>query len=318
MLLDELFYNYSRGLWGPNHVPAFIGDTDSDSLDATNSFSLKFYMPSETVKVLRFTLRFWLLPFRAYSKTAAAGGGQTKTSGASSSTTTAAGGASTPTSSSGGATTSSTWGAATTGGAAIISTVTGVSTGSGGTGSTGAGTSHVHSITGTQWLTETVSGHAHNYYKGTPDNTGSEATHTHSGPSHSHTVPDHSHTDSGHAHMVEDHSHTIGNHTHTVSISDHSHGMSHTHNVTVDDHTHTAVYGIYESTSATGVTVTINGVDRTAALGGGTGFTTDQTDLDITAYVTYPEAENTITLTSTQLGRIRVQYDGIYLMSLPK
>jgi len=224
MLLDELFYNYSRGLWGPNHVPAFIGDTDSDSLDATNSFSLKFYMPSETVKVLRFTLRFWLLPFRAYSKTAAAGGGDSVTSGTSSATTTGL----------------ENWGTATWGGVILAA-----------------------------------------------------ANHDHAGAVTA---------DGAHSHYIYKHDHNIG----------------HTHWVTVSDHTHTAVYGIYKGTSATGVTVTINGVDRTAALGGGTGFTTDQTDLDITAYVTYPEAENTITLTSTQLGRIRVQYDGIYLMTLPK
>jgi hypothetical protein len=95
---------------------------------------------------------------------------------------------------------------------------------------------------------------------------------------------------------------------------------SHWH--TVSSHTHAAVYGIYESTSATGVTVTINGTDRTAALGGGAGFTADQNWLDInqSGWLTFGLAEadslNTIILTSTQLGRIRAQMDGLIMRAM--
>jgi hypothetical protein len=72
------------------------------------------------------------------------------------------------------------------------------------------------------------------------------------------------------------------------------------------EHTHGLVHGIYEGTSATNVTVTINGVDRTAALGGGAGFTTDQDSLDIAQYLTV--GWNTIVLGSSQLGRIQATY----------
>jgi hypothetical protein len=57
-----------------------------------------------------------------------------------------------------------------------------------------------------------------------------------------------------------------------------------THTVTLTDHTHTLSYGVYEQTaSATpGVSISINGVDRTAALGGP--WNTDQ-NIDITTYL---------------------------------
>jgi len=116
--------------------------------------------------------------------------------------------------------------------------------------------------------------------------------HTHTGPSHEHSVPSHVHL------------------------------MPHTHTVDIADHEHAAVYGIYEATTATGVTVTINGTDRTAALGGGAGFTADQDWLDInrtgwlTFGVAYADCLNTIVLTSTQLGRIRAQVDGLVMRGL--
>ena len=116
--------------------------------------------------------------------------------------------------------------------------------------------------------------------------------HTHTGPSHEHSVPSHVHL------------------------------MPHTHAVDIADHEHAAVYGIYEATTATGVTVTINGTDRTAALGGGAGFTADQDWLDInrTGWLTFGVADanclNTIILTSTQLGRIRAQVDGAVMRGL--
>lgn len=68
-------------------------------------------------------------------------------------------------------------------------------------------------------------------------------------------------------------------------------------------HTHAMVAGIYESTVATGVTVKINGIDRTVALGGGSGFTTNQQELDVTQWMTIGSL-NTVDLTPTGLGRI--------------
>ena len=60
-------------------------------------------------------------------------------------------------------------------------------------------------------------------------------------------------------------------------------------------------YGVVESTTAAGVTVVINGVDRTAALGGP--FSADQVELNVLPYLTVG-AWNTIDLTPTGLGRI--------------
>lgn len=73
----------------------------------------------------------------------------------------------------------------------------------------------------------------------------------------------------------------------------------HTHAVSI-----TSVLGIYEGIVATGVTVIINGTDRTAALGGGSGFTTDQTELAITPAWLNIGAWNLIDLTPSGLGRI--------------
>ena len=79
----------------------------------------------------------------------------------------------------------------------------------------------------------------------------------------------------------------------------HSHGMEHTHNIPT--HTHNLIFGIYEGTTATNVTITINGTDRTADLGGP--FDTDQESLDISPYLVVGQF-NTIELGSSQLGRI--------------
>ena len=83
-----------------------------------------------------------------------------------------------------------------------------------------------------------------------------------------------------------------------------------------------AAAGASEGTTATGVTVTINGTDRTAALGGGTGFTVGKNWLDVatSGWLTFGAADadclNTIVLTSTQNGRIRAQVDGLVMRSL--
>jgi hypothetical protein len=92
---------------------------------------------------------------------------------------------------------------------------------------------------------------------------------------------------------------SIGNenaHTHGI---DHTHGIPHTHDVTP-----TLVDGIWEGAVAAGVTVKVNGVDRTAALGGGAGFNTNQTELLIDPLWLTLSAWNTIDLTPTGLGRI--------------
>jgi len=95
------------------------------------------------------------------------------------------------------------------------------------------------------------------------------------------------------------HVHWLYNHYHNYYANGHSHNMPHTH--TTPNHVHPIDYGIYESTSATGVTIKINGVERTIALGGP--FSVDQASLDISTYLSINQW-NTIELGSTQKGRI--------------
>ena len=117
--------------------------------------------------------------------------------------------------------------------------------------------------------------------------------------------PDHFHAFervTGHKHKVD-----IPNHTHRVEIPNHRHSVTvddHTHSVTIPSHSHGITYGIYENTTLpTNIGVVINGTNRTSALGGGTGFTTDQSNLNITSYLNTGQW-NTIQLTSTTLGRL--------------
>jgi hypothetical protein len=110
------------------------------------------------------------------------------------------------------------------------------------------------------------------------------------------------------------------NHTHTVtdeggtytSSSDggHSHEMPvhehvHVHDVDIPAHTHAITYGIYESTSAAGCTVYVDGVLRLN--NGGAGYSTDQANLDLTPWVT-TAGWHYIEISSTQLGRINAAY----------
>ena len=101
------------------------------------------------------------------------------------------------------------------------------------------------------------------------------------------------------------HTHGLWNHGHKFTANGHSHSMEHNHgmehNHTVSAHAHEMVYGIFNSTPATGVTVVINGIDRTTALGGP--FTADQSNLNIAAFLNIGQW-NTIALGSSQLGRI--------------
>lgn len=101
------------------------------------------------------------------------------------------------------------------------------------------------------------------------------------------------------------HTHRLqSDHSHVVNIPSHSHGISmpsHSHSVTLPSHNHDIDYGIYTSTSASGVSCIINGIDRTTVLGGK--FYGDRSGLDITPYLTIGQW-NEIKLTSNQLGRI--------------
>jgi phage minor structural protein len=111
----------------------------------------------------------------------------------------------------------------------------------------------------------------------------------------------HAHTESGggttdlagsHYHGIYDFYLTVPSHTHDFSVPDHSHSVG------IPNHTHSIVYGIYEGTSATGIKIIVDGVERDS-----TGYTTDQSNIDLTQWITTP-GWHTIELTSTKLGRI--------------
>jgi len=242
-------------------------DSRADNVDATHGLLLNVYLPEETKSIHKAILRFKLQAFRAYETGAASGGGST--------------------SGSGGGTTSST--AAITGN------------------TTGTATWHTSSGYGIPEVMTLAGSHDHN-------DTGSAG-------SHAHTLYDHNHTDpqgggtgysksgidaaGSHSHNISNdgsHAHGLCTHDHSLDCGTHSHAISsHTH--TTPNHAHNINYGIYENTTATGVTVIINGIDRTAALGGETGFNSDQSSLDISGYL-LTNQWNAVELGSTQLGRI--------------
>ena len=126
---------------------------------------------------------------------------------------------------------------------------------SGNTGYAGSG-----STSSTQPTCSEDGAHTHklgSHYHGV-NHTHTAGTHTHGmahyhGMNHWHkvtvavTVPSQKITIPGHAHTF-----TMPSHTHTVKIP------SHTHDVTLDDHTHAIVYGIYEGTRASNITVIVD------------------------------------------------------------
>jgi len=113
---------------------------------------------------------------------------------------------------------------------------------------------------------------------------------------HTHGVLNHTHSVSGQTAIAGGaHRHTISPHTHSVSP----------HNHELTPHTHALVYGVFQgpNPSAPQMTLTINGTDRTAALGGP--WDNDFT-VDITPYLVDGQGQprrqtNTIELSSAQL-----------------
>lgn len=97
-------------------------------------------------------------------------------------------------------------------------------------------------------------------------------------------------------------------HNHNVTITNvsHSHTVSdHTHSVDIPNHTHGITYGIFSSGYPTSVSMTIDGVDVTAVLGGPWNPTAPNpsfVDLDITKY-TGSSGTHTLQLTTTGQGR---------------
>lgn len=254
----------------------------ADNVESGKPLVLNVFLPTETRQVNKAILRFKRQEFRAYEKAAASGGATT--SGASSTSTTASGGATT----SGASSTSTTAsGGGTTSGSSSIST-------------TASGGDHRHQMFYNYWSASqptswrelkacsSIGGGSVSIVVGTGSY---NDLYTYSADG------DHKH-DMQHTHTVSAHEHGM-QHTHTIQT--HTHGMEHTH--TISNHTHPLDFGIYTGTSASNVTVKINGADRTSALGGGTGFNVDKDDLNITPYMQVGQW-NVIELGSTTLGRI--------------
>jgi hypothetical protein len=144
--------------------------------------------------------------------------------------------------------------------------------------------------------TAASTGHSHNH-----SHSHSHGTHLHSqsttsvatGPATAGTA--HTHTEDSSAFST-----TASATPSTDATGDASGESGHTHGVSMN-----SVLGVFEGAVATGVTVKVNGTDRTAALGGGTGFTTNQTELLIPVAWLNPIGQwNTVDLTPSGLGRI--------------
>lgn len=117
------------------------------------------------------------------------------------------------------------------------------------------------------------------------------------------TATDHTHTVTATTSGAEgSHTHTVGSHTHTVT--DHTH--------TVGNHTHALTYGIYEasSPSSPSINITINGTNRTLALGGAWNTVGSEVTVDITAYLQNGATElplqqsNTIVISGSVLADV--------------
>lgn len=167
-------------------------------------------------------------------------------------------------------------------------------------GSSGAG-SHSHTISGT---TAAGSSHLHNVFGSTDSqstdphshgisiNSASENTHTHGDGSLG------SDNEAAHTHGIP-HTHTTPNHTHPV------------HDHTVPGHGHALTLGITEGTTSAGIRVKIDGVDRSAVLGGpwSAQFAVNITPylLDVRGNPSY--GNHTMEFTVTTMGAIEIWLD---------
>ena len=102
-----------------------------------------------------------------------------------------------------------------------------------------------------------------------------------------------------------------GNHDHNFNftLNAHSHSVNfnignHTHRYTVASHEHGTVYGIHEdSSSGSNMQIFINGTNRTAALTGSNYFSYNQSELNITSYLSIG-AWNTIEIRCANRARV--------------
>lgn len=256
-----------------------------DSLDATKSLICDFYIPSETTNIVSVKLSAKGLPFRAYARGAASGGGTTATSSSKAGHVHGVTLSEIPN-----RTTSSDSAYGLVGGGAhghshtlsvsasetAVTVVTGITTSVGG--------SHSHSVSGSADSTS----HSHSI---SVEAVSAGGLHSHpassSSSSHSHSVSGSTGSDGSHTGHVSNistsnHKHSVSvslsgsvsdnaSHIHSFTPSEHNHTFSyymtsgttetsdaHDHSVTFPSHVHDLVYGIYESTSPTGVRVRVD------------------------------------------------------------
>ncbi len=108
---------------------------------------------------------------------------------------------------------------------------------------------------------------------------------------------------------IGNHTHTVYDHTHTVSGVTSGGGSAHSH--TVSNHTHSQVYGIYEGSTAAGLRLWIDGVDRTSELGGpwSAASTVDITQYLLDSDGVVVQGTHQVKITTTTLGRVEVYLD---------
>ena len=217
---------------------------------------LRFYIPENVVHINQILLNGNAAAFRGYTKATQGGGASASTtgSGGGSYSTTGSGGSSTATSSSGG-------GESTTSSGTTLASSNTVhdSSDDGGTG----GANHNHAISRGTKLATTDDGKAvSGYVTWVPS-----GKHTH--PSHTHTV-----SISSHSHSVK-----IPSHTHSVSIE------SHQHSFTIPNHTHEITYGIYSGSSASKLTLSVDGKQAGA-------YGSSIADLDLVGYLSKDDKGN--------------------------
>ena len=251
---------------GVESMRAVWQDHEEENVDATHPLTLSVYIPEDAKLIDRAFLRLKLLAFRSYSGTVAAGGSSTETSA--------------------------------------------------------AGGDHRHKVfdyMGGVWdeyvafNTDTAAAHNHGftvggfYALGTTDP--HDTTEFSASGSHAHEYNYPLITMRALKSATGDDFWNVGIGVpsgYTEDIWTYGASGDHAHDVTIPSHVHDIDHGIYEDTPAANVTVTINGTDRTAALGGGAGFVADQDSLDIMRYLAV--GWNTIELRSSQLGRIQATY----------
>lgn len=306
------------------------------SIDSTHSVTFTVDFDTLATQLYQAKLTFRLAAVRANLSTAASGGGVTSgsssitSSGASSASSSAAG--TSHSHSLSGVTTNAAGAAVSVSLPALSVTEPTTFAGTGATGATAPGTSdaggtgasgnsnestnHAHSSSAASWSVDTtaltnsnnVDTHTHN---GPSHTHAHAATHTHTGPSHQHAL------DVGATYLVNTTGHTHDYTAQTVaSEGSHSHTIAHTHNVehthTQTAHTHSLTFTTIQEGSAPstpGVTLTINSVDVTTALGGA--WDASQSDLDVTSYLRNTAGEplrgdNTFVFTSTELLDIEI------------